>query len=205
MKLPKIRELIEAVKAIIVGPYTTSYPKIKHSPAKRFRGRLEYSNENCIGCTACSLVCPARAIEWRDHIKDGKGTRVMIAHLDECHYCGQCSANCTTRDENPPGIRHTTDFELAGSDRARMVSMTDEKELELCECCGDVITTKQHLGWIAKRLGPLAFSNPTLFISKLKQFGFAKEAGNSISDSITRPDRIKILCASCRRKATIER
>jgi hypothetical protein len=39
------------------------------------------------------------------------------------------------------------------------VSKTDEKELALCEICGDIITAKKHLEWIASRLGPLAFSS----------------------------------------------
>ncbi len=205
MKYPKLRELKEAITAIFKGPYTSDFPRKPLVPAKRFRGKPEYSNEGCIACAACSLVCPARAIEARDSVKDGKATRKMILHLDECHYCGQCSALCTTREDNPPGIRHTTEFDLAGFDRASMVSTTDEKELARCEICGDIITAKAHLEWIAKKLGPLAFSNPTLFISSLKSMGFAKESAEAAKDYVLRPDRIKVLCSQCRRKATIER
>jgi len=42
MYLPKIRELIEAVKALIKGPYTSKFPRSTHEPAKRFRGKPEY-------------------------------------------------------------------------------------------------------------------------------------------------------------------
>lgn len=205
MRFPKVRELIEAVKAFTTGPYTSKYPGKEHTPAKRFRGKPEYSNEGCIACTACALVCPARAIEYRDVITKEKATRKMILHLDECHYCGQCSALCTTRDDNPPGIRHTTKFDLAGFDRASMISTTDEKELQLCEACGDVITTKAHLDWVAKKLGPLAFSNPTLFISSLKSMGFAADLIQASRDYALRSDRLKILCAKCKRKATLEK
>ena len=142
MKYPKLRELKEAIMAIIKGPYCSDYPRKPLHPAKRFRGKPEYSDEGCIGCTACSLVCPTRAIEFRDVVTKDKATRKMILHLDECHYCGQCSALCTTRDDTPPGIRHTTEFDLAGFDRASMVSTTDEKELALCEVCGGIITAK---------------------------------------------------------------
>ena len=150
MKYPKLRELKEAVIALIRGPYTEKFPFKPHEPAKRFRGKPEYSNEGCIACAACYLVCPGRAIEFRDVLSKGKATRKMILHLDECHYCGQCSALCTTRDDNPPGVKHTTQFNLAGSDRSLMVSETEEKELVLCEVCGDIITARAHLEWIAK-------------------------------------------------------
>jgi hydrogenase-4 component H len=205
MRYPKLRELREAVKAIVKGPYTSDFPRRPHKPAKRFRGKPEYSGSGCIACTACALVCPARAIEVRDHIAGGKATRRMVLHLDECHYCGQCSALCTTREDDPPGIRHTTEFDLAGFDRASMVSATDDKELVLCESCGSVITSRAHLEWIARRLGPLAFSNPTLFISSLKAMGFADPVVRAARDYALRSDRLKVLCAQCRRKTTIEK
>ena len=63
MRYPKLRELKEAITALLKGPYTSDYPRKAHQPAKRFRGKPEYSNEGCVGCTACALVCPARAIE----------------------------------------------------------------------------------------------------------------------------------------------
>ena len=206
MQYPKIREIIEAVKALIVGPYTIKFPRKPITPAKRFRGKPEYSNEGCIACTACALVCPARAIEFRDLKNGARATRKMILHLDECHYCGQCSALCTTKEDNPPGIKHTTKFDLAGYDRTKMVSETEEKELALCEVCGDIITAKAHLEWLVKKLGPLAFSNPTLFVSSLKSMGFSEDVLQAAGDaSITRADRIKILCAKCKRRMTIER
>lgn len=205
MRLPKVRELREAITALIKGPYTSSFPRKEHHPAKRFRGKPEYSNESCIACAACALVCPARAIESRDVVTKDKAARKMILHLDECHYCGQCSALCTTKDDNPPGIRHTAEFDLAGFDRASMVSTTDEKELALCELCGDVITAKAHLSWIARKLGPLAFSNPTLFIESLKGIGFSESVVRSAREYVLRSDRVKVLCSKCRRKAALEK
>ena len=187
------------------GPYTSKFPYVAHEPAKRFRGKPEYSNEGCIACTACALVCPMRAIEFRDVVTSQKATRKMILHLDECHYCGQCSALCTTKEDSPPGIRHTTQFDLAGFDRASMVSTTDEKELALCEACGSVITSKAHLSWVANKLGPLAFANPTLFMESLKNMGITESIAQTSRDYVLRSDRIKVLCARCRRKATLEK
>ena len=214
MRYPKLRELKEAITAIIKGACTTRYPFEPHSPAKRFRGKPVYSNDGCVACAACALVCPARAIEAKDTPAEKfttsaggrkKAVRKMVLHLDECHYCGQCSALCTTKADSPPGIKHTTEFDLAGFDRRQMISSTDEKELALCEICGDVITAKAHLEWLARRLGPLAFSNPTLFITSLKSLGFADDIAAAAKDYVLRSDRIKVLCAKCRRAATIEK
>ncbi|MFA5255105.1 MAG: 4Fe-4S dicluster domain-containing protein [Candidatus Omnitrophota bacterium] len=206
MRYPKIRELIEAVKSLLGRPYTSNFPRKPLEPAKRFRGKPEYSNEGCIGCKACAEVCIARAIEVRDVVTKGKATRKMILHLDECHYCGQCSALCTTRLDNPPGIKHTTEFDFSSFDRGEMVSTSDEKELALCEICGAVITTKAHLDWLAKKLGPLSFSNPTLFIASLKNMGFAEDVLQNLKEGLLqRSDRIKVLCSKCRRSVTIEK
>ena len=205
MRYPKLRELKEAITSLFSAPYTSKFPREPIKPASRFRGKPEYSNEGCIACAACSLVCPVRAIEVKDVVTKEKATRKMVLHLDECHYCGQCSGLCTTREDTPPGIKHTAEFDLAGFDRATLVSTTDEKELALCEDCGDVVTAKAHLEWLAKRLGPLAFSNPTLFISSLKSMGLADNVFEAAKDYVLRPDRIKILCAKCKRKATLEK
>ena len=86
-----------------------------------------------------------------------------------------------------------------------MVSTADEKDLALCEACGDVITAKAHLDWVARKLGPLAFSNPTLFLSSLEGMGFAAGLAQSARDYVLRNDRIKVLCAKCKRKATLEK
>lgn len=206
MRYPKVRELVEAIKALLSGPYTWNFPRKSFEPAKRFRGKPEYSNAGCIACAACALVCPVRAIEFRDTVTEEKATRKMILHLDECHYCGQCSALCTTREDNPPGIKHTTQYDLAGFHRDDMVSATDEKELALCESCGEVVAAKAHLQWITRKLGPLAFSNPTLFISTLKSMGFSEDVLLNARDGmLSRSDRIKVLCSKCRRSATIEK
>jgi hydrogenase-4 component H len=204
MKTPKLRELIEAVRSLIKGPYTSRFPHEPHTPAKKFRGAPRYSEEGCIACTGCSHVCPPNAIEFIDDLSKTPPTRKMIVHHDVCIYCGQCEALCTTREDTPPGIKNTADYDLAVFDRKEAVSSV-EKELAICEVCAKPITSKAHLDWIARKLGPLAFSNPTLFMSRLRELDLIDESIAGVVEDLTLSDRMKIICAKCRRETALEK
>jgi hydrogenase-4 component H len=78
-----------------------------------------------------------------------------------------------------------------------------EKELLLCEVCGSVIGCKDHIIWLAQELGELAYSNPTLYMTRLKQLGISDEEVKSAVNISSRSDRMKIVCARCRRKTTL--
>jgi len=62
MRYPKLRELKEAIRALIKGPYTSRFPFEPHQPYERFRGKPEFRQDDCVGCGACFQVCPAKAI-----------------------------------------------------------------------------------------------------------------------------------------------
>ena len=207
MKKPKLRELKEAIRALIKGPYTSPYPFKRHVPHKKFRGLPEFSDEGCIGCTACKYVCPAGAIEVVDDTNAKVPKRKMALRYDMCNFCGNCTLWCTTRDEDPPGVKHTNKFEGAYLERSDKdaISSSSENELALCEACGDVITTVSHLRWIARRLDTLAYASSTLYLADLKKLGVVTEDLIESAKDLTRSDRSKILCARCRRKATLER
>lgn len=200
MKKPKIRELIEAIKSLIKGPYTTKFPYKPHIPPKKFRGKPEFFEDECVGCTACAQVCPSGAIEFFDDLNSSPPKRKFILHYDTCIFCGQCQVNCITEE----GIKLSNKFDLALFDRKEAIE-TVEKELVLCEVCGKPITCRAHLDWLAKKLGPLAFSNPTLFLSRLRELNLVDENITEIVRDLTRADRMKILCAECRRKTTLEK
>jgi hydrogenase-4 component H len=70
----KLRELKEAFKALIKGPYTYDYPKKPHKAKWGYRGRPTPNDEYCIGCEACARVCPVKAIKIVD-----EGTNRKIA------------------------------------------------------------------------------------------------------------------------------
>lgn len=97
---PSIRAFLRDVQAgrAAVNPPVPTPP--------RFRGKIAYDRDSCIGCTLCVKVCPAHAIEF---IPDIKKIRVWV---DQCIFCSQCTSIC------PKSCLSITDaFLLAGEDR----------------------------------------------------------------------------------------
>lgn len=191
MKLPKVREIIEAVKAIVTGPYTSRFPKVPHKPFPSFRGQPKFNDKKCVGCLACEQVCPVEAIGHKDIVEDLTAKRVLAHYTDVCIFCGQCEAACIADHE---GIKLSNDWELSFFERSKAFE-TIEKELQLCEVCGDVIAAKDHLKWIAEKIGELTYSNPTLYLSRLKGLGIIDENIKAAIRDNGRSDRVKILCA----------
>ena len=200
MKWPKVRELREAIRALIAGPYTSPFPAAPHTPHTNFRGQPRFDANHCLGCLACESVCPVEAIDHRDVLEgEGAPKRIMIHYTDTCIFCGECEAHCIADGQ---GIQLTQEWELAFFDRAAAYESI-EKPLACCERCGEAIGTRDHLQWIAAHLGELSFSNPTLYLSQMQGWGLVDSGGGPVKEG-WRPDRFKILCAHCRRETTLD-
>jgi formate hydrogenlyase subunit 6/NADH:ubiquinone oxidoreductase subunit I len=202
MKYPKLRELKEAIRALIKGPYTSKFPYEPHEPYERFRGRPYFHEEDCVGCTACAQVCPSRAIDYEDEIRSGRAKRVLTVHWDICIFCGQCEANCLTGK----GIILSREFDFATTEKREDLKQVIEKEFVLCECCGEPIAPYEQFVWVAQRLGPLVFTNSSLMLFYLRASGLALKDKPPLKEELefNRCDRIKILCPRCRREAVIK-
>lgn len=202
MRYPKLREIKEALRALIKGPVTSRYPYQPHTPYERFRGRPYFHEEDCVGCTACAQVCPARAIDYEDEIAKFKARRVLTVHWDICVFCGQCEANCLTGK----GIILSREFDFATSEKREGLKQVIKKEFLLCECCGEPIVPYDQFVWVVKRLGPLVFSNSSLMLFYLRISDLASlETRPALKEEpeFGRPERIKILCPRCRREAVL--
>ena len=198
MRKPKLRELAEALKVVFVrGPYTTSFPKVPYEAPKTYRGKPAYDEKECVGCGACARICPARAIEIIDD--PATKTRKLILRYDICIFCGQCHDNCTTSD----GVSQTNEYELATLDRSETTE-TVEKELVLCEHCGAVIGALEHLRWIAGRLGPQAYSNPTLMLAGIEAAVAPCPSPRDSNVPGLRSDLVRVLCPTCRRNVFLK-
>jgi hydrogenase-4 component H len=201
MKLPGILQvtlLKEALTALFTGPYTHPFPKEPLEAQKRFRGKAKFDEEECVGCGACALVCPANDISVFDDAENRK--RTITLYYDKCIQCGQCEANCITEK----GVKLTPDYSLVYFDR-KDAQTGIEKDLVLCEVCGDVISTADHIQWVAKKLGPLAYSNPTLILSALKDSKLLEDVPAREEDlGAGRHDVIRMLCSKCRRQVQMQ-
>ena len=197
MRYPKLRELKEAIRALIKGPVTIKFPYAPSPAFEKFRGRPKYYKDECVGCTACAQVCPVGAIEVEDDKK--LGTRTLKLRYDTCIFCGNCQANCLTQE----GIKLSTEYDLATYKREEAVEKV-EKKLVLCSCCGEVVAPEDHLVWVAKHVGSAAYSNPTLYLAYLKDLNLAYEDLKGISQESARDQRMSVVCTSCRRKTTLK-
>ncbi|MCU0632468.1 MAG: 4Fe-4S binding protein [Methanolinea sp.] len=88
---------VGAGKATLIPPVPTP---------PRFRGKITYKSDCCIGCGLCVKVCPSHAIEL---IPDTKQIRVWVG---QCIFCSQCTSICPKG-----GLSMTDEFLLADEDR----------------------------------------------------------------------------------------
>ncbi|MCK5241722.1 4Fe-4S dicluster domain-containing protein [bacterium] len=200
MKLPSLfqfRILKLAVQSLLTPAVTTKFPQADYEPIPEFRGRPRYSQEDCIGCGACAAVCPADCIDVLDEPGKDQPTRTLTQHLDACICCGQCERYCTSET----GIKLTNEFDFVGFAPEDFEEKV-EKELLLCESCGAVIAPQAQLAWLVKRLGPLAYANPTLMLTALKELQVVAAGVKITSENVQRGQHLNIQCPQCRRQTS---
>ena len=100
--------------------------------------------------------------------------------------------------------RHRPNGSISFFDRKTQSFETIQKEEpNSAKSVATVITGKDHLKWIAEKLGELAYSSPTLYQSRLQDLGVIDQNLVAACQDQARSDRIKILCAPCRRATTL--
>lgn len=200
MRYPKMREIKEALVSLFSKAYTTKFPSEPHVPMENFRGKPVVDDANCVGCETCANVCPSMAITFHDD-KERK-VRIIERDYGRCIYCGQCEEHCITGN----GVKLSdTIYDLSTFNRDELVE-TQEKALLICESCGTVITTKEHMTYLNSKLGPKAYSsilNLNLLNEKLR-LAEQKDVEVPIRDELKRKDMFNTVCPNCLRRILLK-
>lgn len=200
MKYPKIREIKEALVSLVTPAYTSKFPKEPHIPFENFRGKPVVNDEKCVGCETCANVCPPSAITFTDDVE--KGIRTITRDYGKCIFCGMCQEHCITKQGV---ILSDKIYDIAVFDRSKNVEYQN-KELLICESCKAVITTKEHMQFMHRKLGPKAFSsllNLNILNEKLK-LAEDQDIKVEIKDDLKRKDMFNIVCPNCLRNVLIK-
>jgi len=195
MRYPKLRELVEAIKAIITGPYCAKFPKKPAICSPNYRGRPTYDDSTCMGCATCAKVCPTGAISFEDPGKKDDVYRTFTLDLGQCIFCGECQRNCPVLT----GITLHPVWDLAVLNRTELISKM-QKEVLFCTNCGSVIAPIAQLRYLFRTLGSAAFSNPTLILSISEH---VKELRQQKTPVIKHHDIFNVLCPRCRHKILV--
>jgi hydrogenase-4 component H len=192
---PKLRELKEAITALIKGPYTSKFPFAPAVVPEHFRGTPTYVPDECVGCGACGQVCPAGAITIVDEYREDKGRMVrrIERNWGNCIFCSQCFEYCITKK----GIELDKDFDKSTMDTDDFID-THDKELLFCEKCGGVISAVDHIKWITDKLGELAFANQTLTVARYGELKLSVDVAPRDDRDLERSDFMRVLCPNCR-------
>lgn len=104
--------ILEVLASIFKKTATIKYPAKKFDMPDKFRGKLKFYPELCIGCKLCMRDCPTNAITI---VKTGE--KQFEAHIDlgKCIYCAQCVDTCPKK-----ALESTKDVELGSLDPRKL-------------------------------------------------------------------------------------
>ena len=102
----------QVLSSLFKKPATNLYPFNKFEMPDKFRGKIVFDPELCVGCKLCMKDCPAGAINIK---KVGEKKFEAEFDLGKCVYCAQCTETCFKK-----ALKFTGEFELASLDREKL-------------------------------------------------------------------------------------
>lgn len=105
MDLPFMKE---ALTKLFSKPSCAMYPAVPSEAAPKYRGRIKYNPEKCIGCGMCERVCAGGAITRTLEPQEDGSTKVTLSfNLGSCTFCANCADFC-----NAKAIELTGDYHM---------------------------------------------------------------------------------------------
>lgn len=130
-----ISKLKEALICLRAGRVTLGYPFEPAPPRGDFRGLPKIDIKRCIGCGACSSVCPPALIDVADH----DDHTIITRYFERCIYCGRCEEVCPER-----AIEMSDNFETA-TDDVNDLRVIHHIYMASCSRCGRCYSTQSPI------------------------------------------------------------
>ncbi len=127
----------ELMGSLCRDPVTVRYPYQKLKMPPKYRGRICFKSDLCVGCRLCVRDCPSGAIQiiqlpgekylfsYRSLLegkkvsvqieKAGKKKFKAVINLGKCLFCAQCVDTCPRK-----ALFETEDYELAALEKERL-------------------------------------------------------------------------------------
>ncbi|MFA9440193.1 formate hydrogenlyase complex iron-sulfur subunit [Uliginosibacterium sp. sgz301328] len=118
------------------GEATEKYPFAPMPVSPGFRGKPEYTSQQCIACAACVLACPPNALTVKTDAD--ACTRTWSLNLGRCIFCGRCEEVCPTG-----AIELSPEFELAVGSKADLLQQATFTLMRCRQCDTPFAPTKE--------------------------------------------------------------
>jgi hydrogenase-4 component H len=122
------------------GEPTVRYPFAPLPISPGFRGKPEFTAEQCIACAACTVACPANALTMQTDAE--AGTRKWSLFLGRCIFCGRCEEVCPTK-----AIVLSEEFELAVANKKDLFQEATFK-LTKCRQCEQPFAPAKEVNYV---------------------------------------------------------